>query len=124
MKELTEEEFQDRISALARAGRIFPDVMNISERFKIYQEVFAEREREIFLTTQIYGNKPKTIMDKYERIPCDVCGSDLMFRLIPENPDGIRTQLVCNKCSTVLDSKMSLEEWMKNLKVKTENLRG
>ena len=120
MKELTEEEFQDRMSALARAGRIFPDVMNISERFKIYQEVFAEREREIFLTTQIYGNRPKTVMDKYERPKCPDCEADMMFRLVPENPMGIKTQLVCtnDKCDVVLGSEKTLEEWMTMLKVK------
>ena len=120
MKELTQSEFEDRMGALARAGRIFPDVLNITERFKLYQEVFAEREREIFVTTQKYGNRPRTEMDRYERIPCIDCGKEMMFRVVPENKEGVKTQLVCSGCDLVLDSEKTLDEWIKELKVKDE----
>ena len=118
MKELTEEEFNDRMNALARARRIFPDVINVSERFKIYQEVFAEREREIFISTQFYGNRPRTIMDKYERPKCPDCDADMMFRQVPENPMKIKVQLVCTKCDLVLGDEHDIQWWMKELKVK------
>ncbi len=120
MKELTQEAFEDRIGALERARRIFPDVINITERFKLYQEVFAEREREIFISTQMYGNRPRTMMDRYEREKCPDCGSDMMFRQIPENPEGVKTQLVCSnkECDTVLNSENDIQWWMQNLKVK------
>lgn len=123
MKELTEEEFADRMGALARAGRIFPDVINISDRFAIYQQVFAEREREIFISTQSYGNKPKTVMDKYERPKCPDDGFDMKFRPVPENLEGIKVQLVCTNPEhtgegSVLDSENDLQWWMQNLKVK------
>lgn len=118
MKELTEEEFNDRIGALARAGRIFPDVLNVTERFKLYQEVFAEREREIFLSTRVQGNRPKTVMDKYERAKCPECEADMMFRQVPENPEGIKVQLVCTKCDTVLNDTNDLTWWMTELKAK------
>uniref|UniRef100_A0A6M3J4E3 Uncharacterized protein n=1 Tax=viral metagenome TaxID=1070528 RepID=A0A6M3J4E3_9ZZZZ len=120
MKELTEEEFSDRMGALSRAGRIFPDVLNITERFKLYQEVFADREREIFISTQLYGDRPRTAMDKYERIPCIDCGKPMMFRIVPENKEGVKTQLVCSGCDLVLDSEKTLEGWIKELKVKDE----
>jgi len=123
MKELTQEEFDDRMAALARAGKIFPDVLNISDRFRIYQEVFAEREREIFLSTQVMGNRKKTEMDKYDRPKCPECGSDMMFRKVPENADGIKTQLVCSNPEhigdgSVLNSENDLDWWMKELRGK------
>ena len=123
MKELTEEEFNDRMGALTRAGRIFPDVLNISDRFAIYQEVFAEREREIFLSTQVYGNKPRTPMDRYERPLCE-CGSEMAFRMVPLNDEGIKVQLVCTneKCDIVLNSDNDIQWWMANLKVKDERI--
>jgi hypothetical protein len=120
MKELSQEEFTDRIGALERAKRIFPDVVNIPERFRLYQEVFAEREREIFVTTQMYGNRPRTIMDRYDRPKCTECGADMAFRQVPENKEGIKVQLVCmnEKCDTVLNSDNDIMWWMKQLKVK------
>ena len=124
MKELTFEEFQDRMGALERAGRIFPDVLNISDRFRIYQEVFAEREREIFLSTNVFGNRPRTIMDKYERPKCE-CGSDMFFRMVPPNDEGIKVQLICSnkehtESGSVLDSDNDLSWWMSNLRIKDE----
>jgi len=123
MKEITEEEFQDRMGALTRAGRIFPDVLNISERFAIYQQVFAEREREIFLSTQVYGKKPRTPFDKYKRPICE-CGSDMAFRIVPPNDEGIKVQLVCTneKCDIVLNSDNDISWWQANLKVKDERI--
>jgi len=123
MKELTEEEFNDRMGALTRAGRIFPDVMNISDRFAIYQEVFAEREREIFISTQVYGNKPRSPFDKYIRPVCE-CGSEMAFRMVPPNDEGIKVQLVCTneKCDIVLNSDNDISWWMANLKVKDERI--
>ena len=123
MKKLTQEEFEDRIRAIQRARKIFIEsdlTRNITTAFELYQEIFAEREREIFLSTQVYGNKPLTIMDRYERPKCPDCNSDMMFRQVPENKEGIKTQLVCSSegCQTVLNSEEDLNWWMKNLKRK------
>lgn len=57
-------------------------------------------------------------MDKYERPKCPECESDMMFRNIPENPMGVKVQLVCSKCDLVLSDSNDLDWWMKNLKVK------
>jgi len=123
MRELTEEEFNDRMGALSRAKRIFPDVMNISDRFAIYQEVFAERERDIFLSTQVYGNRPRTMMDRYERPKCE-CGSEMAFRGVPPNDEGIKVQLVCQNpdCDIVLNSDNTIEWWQANLRIKDEHI--
>ena len=121
MKKLTQEEFEDRIRAIQRARKIFIDsdlTKNITEAFELYQEIFAEREREVFLSTQVYGNKPLTIMDRYERPKCPDCDSDMMFRQVPENKEGIKTQLVCSSegCQTVLNSEEDLNWWVQNLR--------
>lgn len=123
MKELTKEEFEERMAAISRANRIFIEsgiTNNISIAFDLYQQVFAEREREIFISTHIMGNREKTMMDRYERPKCPECGADMMFRSVPENAEQIKVQLVCSnpKCDTVLNSENNLDWWMKELKVK------
>ncbi len=122
MKELTKEDFEDRSLAVLRARNIFIDssvTKNISIAFELYQKVCADREREIFVTTQIYRNHPRTVMDKYERPLCE-CGSMMMFRLVPPNDEGIKCQLVCSneECDIVLNSDNDLDWWMSNLRIK------
>jgi hypothetical protein len=120
MKKLTEEEFQDRMLALQRATSIFIETgltNNITSAFQAYQVIFAERERQIFMSTA-FENRPRTAMDKYERPKCPECESDMMFRQVPENPEGIKVQLVCTKCDTVLNDTNSLEWWMTELRIK------
>jgi hypothetical protein len=124
MKELTQEEFEDRTQAVLRAMHIYVDggvTKHIGVAFALYQKVCAEREREIFLSTQFHPNRPTTYMDRYERPKCPDCGSDMMFRPVPENAEGIKVQLVCSKtdCDTVLNSENDLDWWMKELKTKT-----
>ena len=121
MKELTQEQFEDRMGALVRAERIFPDVLNITERFKLYQEVFAEREREIFITSQGQGKRNGTFLDRYERPKCPDCGADMKFRPLAPNDEGLKTQWVCSGCDLVLSFQKSIDEWMQELKVKNES---
>jgi len=126
MKTITEEEFQDRTQAVLRAHQIFIDsgvTKNISIAFEIYQKVLAEREREIFLSTQVYGNKPRSPLDRYERPLCE-CGSEMAFRMVPPNEEGIKVQLVCTneKCDIVLNSDNDINWWVSNLKVKDERI--
>ena len=121
MKELTFEEFEDRSMAIQRATRIFVEsglTNNISVAFKIYQEVFAERERELFITSLQSGVNRGTVMDRYERPLCPECGSGLLFRILTDNEEGIKTQLVCPdpKCDTVLSSDKDIGWWMASLK--------
>ena len=116
MKELTQEEFDDRAAAIQRARRIFLDTgmtNNITVAFEAYQAIFAERTREIHISGNRYGTK--TIMDKYERPQCPDCNSDMNFRQVPPNPDGVKIQLVCSRCDTVLNSENDLQWWMRNL---------
>jgi len=123
MKEFTFEEFNDRLGAVQRAQRIFIEsglTNNITKAFQIYQEVFAERDRELFITAQREGPHQKTFMDRYERPLCPECGAALLFRIIPENSEGIKTQLICSKpeCDTLLNSDQDISWWMGQLKKK------
>jgi hypothetical protein len=92
---------------------------NISIAFELYQKVCAERDRELFLST-IFGNKPPSILDKYERPKCPDCKANMGIRVLPNNEEGVKTQLVCSnpKCTTVLSSDQDLDWWMSQLKRK------
>ena len=128
MKELTQEEFIDRSQAVIRARHIFIDsgvTKNLTLAFELYQKVCAEREREIFITSQQYRNRERTFMDRYERVKCPDDGFDMMFRMVPENKDGIKIQLVCSNPKhtgegSVLNSEHDIAWWMANLRIKSE----
>ena len=126
MKEISKDNFSEelnRTDAVLRARNIFIKsgiTNNVSVAFELYQSIFAEQERKIFLSTVVAGNRNKTIMDRYERPKCPECGADMMFRKVSDNPDGTKVQLVCQKpdCDTVLNSENDLDWWMKELKKK------
>jgi hypothetical protein len=121
MKEMTQEELQDRAAAIQRSRKIFIEsgmTDNVTNAFIAYQAIFAEREREIFISTQVGGNRAPTRMDKYERPKCPDCDADMMFRNVPDNEEGVKLQLVCTKCDLVLNSENDIIWWMNNLKVK------
>jgi hypothetical protein len=121
MKELTYEEFNDRMMAINRAKRIFSDsglTKNITVAFELYQEVFAEREREIFIKSSQLSEFTGSPIDKFERPLCPDCNTVMGFRIVPPNSDGIKTQLICmnGNCDIVLNSENGLEWWINNLK--------
>jgi hypothetical protein len=122
VKKVSEDEFQDRSQAILRSHKIFIDsgvTKNISIAFELYQKVLADYERQIFVSTQTHGMRPRTEFDKYERPVCD-CGTEMMFRAVLPNDEGIKCQLVCQnpKCDTVLNSDNDLDWWMSNLRKK------
>jgi hypothetical protein len=122
MKKLTPEEFQDRVEAIARAEKIFVGsgiTNNITEAFKIYQTVFAERERQILLMSEHLRNP--SIFDKFHRPLCPDCSNEMLFRLVPENDEGVKTQLVCSNplCDVVLNSDKSVDDWIEVLTKKS-----
>ena len=126
MNRLTQQEFQDRTEAVARARKIFIDLAggNITNAFTLYQEVLAEQERAVIINTLTSGNRPPALFDQFERPKCPDCGANLMFRGVPANPEGIKVQLVCEnpECDLVLNSEMSIEEWAEELR--RENEKG
>ncbi|MEW6187855.1 MAG: hypothetical protein AB1585_19170 [Thermodesulfobacteriota bacterium] len=128
MHRLNREEFEDRINAVARARKIFIKsglVANITDAFALYQGVLAEQDRAVIITTLLGGNRPPARFDKFERPKCPECGSDLMFRPLPPNEEGVNTQLVCEnpRCDVALNSKMTIEEWSRELERKKDGDR-
>jgi hypothetical protein len=126
LKKLTREEFNDRINAVNYAKRIFIDSglteNNITHAFEAYLEIVSETEMPLFISNEVRGNNSYNIMDQFERPKCLVCDTDLLFRTVAENPEGIKTQLVCKnpECDFILNDTHDIKWWMENLKVKKD----
>jgi hypothetical protein len=122
MKTMNFDEFQHRILEVNKAYRIFkPLTNNMTEAFRLYQEVLAEERMEIFVSTAVMGNRPITPMDDFERPVCPDCNSPMRFRVLQPNNEGVNTQLVCEGCDLVLDSEKTIQEWYQLLEKKNDN---
>lgn len=122
MKKMNYEEFQLRVNEVNKAYRIFsPLTNNMTEAFRLYQEVLAEERMAVFMETEIYGNRPMTPMDDYVRPLCPDCNSPMRFRILQQNDEGVNTQLVCESCDLVLDSEKTIPEWYDILEKKYDN---
>jgi len=120
MKKMNLEEFHKRVAEVNKAARIFaPLTNNVTDAFRIYQEVLAEEKMEVFISS-VMGRRPLTQLDAFVRPSCPECESDMMIRTVPMNDEGVVTQLVCSNdsCDVVLDSKLTLEGWMEVLEKK------
>jgi predicted RNA-binding Zn-ribbon protein involved in translation (DUF1610 family) len=121
MKELTHDEFQDRLKAFNRAMHIFGELTDndMTKAFMAYQEIFAERERELFMLPSQAINDLQ-MERKYEMMPCPECGRELLYRTLLPNDDGFQVQWVCSnpECDTVLNSKDNINWWMDKLKIR------
>jgi hypothetical protein len=120
MYKLTQEEFNDRVTAMQEALHIFGDLTdkNMTYAFMAYQQILAKRERPLQLDSSIHGDRVRTPFDDFERPLCPDCQSVFMFRAVPDNPDGVKTQLVCSNadCDTVLNSEHDQSWWFENLR--------
>ena len=122
MKELNEMEFQDRLLAINRAMHIFGELTggHITKAFQAYQEIFAEREREIFMShilpAQEYLGK---VERKYEIVQCPGCSREMYYRPLGENNEGYKLQWVCSNpdCDVVLNSENDITWWMDQLRI-------
>ena len=94
---------------------------NMTDAFRLYQEVLAEERMELFVSTEVMGNRPLTPMDDFERPLCPDCNSPMRFRIIPPNDENVNTQLVCENCDLVLDSEKTIQEWYKILEKKSDS---
>jgi hypothetical protein len=117
---MTYDEQQERLLKIQKAQAMFPEEKNMSVAIKLYEQATGEIIGR--LNTKDHGNKPKTIMDDYNRVPCDVCGTDMQFRVLNKNDEGYKTQLVCSKpeCDNVLNSEFDIGQWRELLKKKEE----
>ena len=119
MKKLSYEEFQKRINEVNKAAKIFaPLTNNISEAFRIYQEVLAEEHMQIFVSTAEMGNQSMTPMDDFERPKCPECQNELRLKLGAKDQDGKEwnSSWVCTQCLAEFYSEKTAEEWMNELK--------
>ena len=122
MKKMNFDEFNKRVNEVNKAYRIFkPLTNNMTEAFRLYQEVLAEERMELFVSTQVMGNRPLTPMDDVETPLCPDCNSPMRFRIIPPNEENVNTQLVCENCDLVLDSEKTIQEWYQMLEKKSDN---
>lgn len=119
MKTLSFEEYNKRLIEVNKAYRIFkPLTNNMTEAFRLYQEVLAEEKMEIFISTSTGGNRPKTPIDDYVRPKCPECDVELMLRLNVKdvNEKVWNTSWFCQKCLTDYYSDKTVQEWMQELK--------
>jgi hypothetical protein len=119
MKKLTQEEFNDRVQAIHRAKKIFSALTkgNITNAFIAYQEILAEQERQINISAKQAIGMTSSPFNNLERPKCPECGEVMNLRPVQPNDEGINSQLVCAnpKCDTVLDSELTLQQWMEKL---------
>ena len=119
MKKLNYEEFQKRVNEVNKAAKIFaPLTNNISDAFKIYQEVLAEEQMEVFVSTAVMGKQAMTPMDDFERPKCPECQNELRLKLGAKDQDGKEwnSSWVCTQCLAEFYSEKTAEEWMNELK--------
>ena len=117
MKKLTHTEFQHRVNEVNKAYRIFsPLTNNMTEAFRLYQEVLAEERMELFVSTAA-GNRPLTPLDDFERPKCPECQVDLRLRVgvKDEIEKEWNTAWFCEKCLAEFYSDKTVQEWMNEL---------
>ena len=118
MKKMSFDEFQHRINEVNKAYRIFkPLTNNMTEAFRLYQEVLAEEKMEVFISTATSGNKPLSPIDDFERPKCPECQTDLRLRVgaKDENEKEWNTAWFCGKCQAEFYSDKTVQEWMNEL---------
>lgn len=121
MKKMNYEEFQHRVNEVNKAARIFdPLTKNVSDAFKIYQEVLAEEKMEVFISTMVYGSKSLTPLDDYVRPTCPECNTELGLKLMAKDQNGKEweTAWVCTNCNAEFYSDKTVKEWMDELEKK------
>ena len=121
MKKMNYEEFQKRVTEVNKAAKIFaPLTNNISDAFKIYQEVLAEEQMEVFVSTAVMGKQAMTPMDDFERPKCPECQNELRLKLGAKDQDGKdwNSSWVCTQCLAEFYSEKTAEEWMNELRRK------
>ncbi|HOO41242.1 MAG TPA: hypothetical protein PK653_07355 [Syntrophales bacterium] len=117
MKQLTKEEFEDRLLALQRAKRIFIETgltKNISVAFEVYQQVLAEKDRPVYLNSLIDAGRRGSPLDEYERPLCPECGTPMFIQIFKFHPDSkVKSRIFCpaRGCDTAYNSDKTLEQW-------------
>lgn len=109
--------------AIQRARRIFIEsglTDNITTAFQIYQEILAERDRELTITREMapeeYGG---FVIREDDLFDCPNCGDKMYIRFFTNPGEGeAKSQVVCrnDKCDTIYDSDKTASEWIQYFK--------
>ena len=121
MRKLTYDEFQDRLMAEQRAKRIFLHMTggDVAKAFEAYQDILAETQRPVIVPAASMQGMTGSAFDGLKHRPkCPECGMDMNLRAVPDNIEGVKSQLVCAdpQCDVVLDSELTIPEWYDLLK--------
>lgn len=129
MKRLTRQEFIERSMAITRAKKIFmPDITkNLTTAFEIYQDLLAEQDRKIFLSSRTgYPYAGRLSMFALPR--CPDCDDTLFLRPVTTpkgkaNRHGYRSCWECRFCGYEDYSTKEIGEWLSELKLEPQFLK-
>jgi len=104
---------QERISLIAKIRKQYPDIKNITEAVRKYNEDNNENVP-LLVSTKTHGNRVPNILDTVNLPKCPKCGSDMFVR--PKcsgmaHGDYI-TKIRCTKCEYYDLSEKPIEEWL------------
>lgn len=115
---MTADDFQKRQLIIKKAMLLYGEVTggNITEAL----QMLNDPDFEIFVPASEFKGLTGSPFDFLERPTCPDCDTDMYIRSVPKNDDGVKTQLVCQNenCSVVLDSELTMDEWMDTLEPK------
>jgi len=124
MKKLKFNEFNERISEVAKARKIFiPNITkNISIAFELYQELLVDEAEKLppTIATSKGGNRSLTPFDDYIRPRCDECNAELRLKQQAIDPAGKthNTAWICG-CGMEYYSDKTVPEWLEEVKNET-----
>ena len=106
----------------ARAEFITPGVTkSISEAFRMFIKAHPEECAGIPATiTPREADRPRTVLDDYDRPPCPKCGAPLFFQVCSTCGKGKRkkNEWICKACGHRRMTKNSLQESLAKLRKK------
>jgi len=128
MRKFTEMEKRRLVISLARKEFVKTgQTNNISEAFTLYIVKHPEECAGIpAIITAREADRPKTILDEYERPKCRKCGADMFFKIGCSKCKGPvkKNQWICKKCGFKWFTKKTLEEIIKGLEPKEKRSNG
>ena len=124
---MTEATRRKRTIRLARAEFIATGkTKNISEALRWYLEAHPEECAGIPATiSPREGDRPRTILDEYDRPPCPKCGKPLFFQVCSTCGSGKRkkNEWICKACNHRRITKDTLKESLYKLRRKEKEAK-
>ena len=128
MKELTQDEWSQRLLDMQNARKIFISTgltKNISVAFEVYQELLADEKLDVFVST-MQGKPVRTPMDLVDRPQCDDCNLPMRMKINPTDKDSKTwaTSWACMKCGLEYYSDKTPQQWYEELKNADKQING